>query len=133
MANWNEETKLSVWKKGKIVPLKSADEYRYDEQGALMKWSEYGQYTNMGWQIDHIYPEATLKSLGVNQDKIDDECNLRPVNSLNNDMKSDNYPEFESSMVYDSRKFMNVKNQRRWKVTEEAQVRLMKFFGLELK
>lgn len=130
MANWSEQTKLSVWKKGRIVPLRSAEEYRFDEQGALMKWSEFGQYSDMGWQIDHIYPESLLKSEGISQDKIDNEINLRPVNSFNNDTKSDDYPNFTSSVAYDARIGSNVNIARNWKVTEEAQLRLEKFFNL---
>lgn len=130
MANWNEDIKLAVWKKGKVVPLLSADEYRYDEQGALMKWDEYGSYSNLGWQIDHTYPEALLKSQGVSQDKIDDVRNLRPVNSVNNDTKSDDYPSFKSSMVYDTKEEKNVKTEMFWTVTEEAQLRLRTLMGL---
>ena len=130
MANWSEDIKLTVWRKGKVVPLLSADEYRYDEQGALMKWDEYGSYSNMGWQIDHIYPESLLQSSGVPQDKIDDIDNLRPVNSLNNNIKSDDYPNFKSSMVYDSDLRKNVKTIKSWTVTENAQQRLKTIMGL---
>ena len=130
MANWSEDIKVTVWNKGKLVPLLSADEYRYDEQGALMKWDEYGSYSNLGWQIDHIYPETLLQSYGVPQEKIDDTRNLRPVNSFNNDTKSDDYPEFKSSMVYDSKVGKNVKAVMNWTVTEEAQQRLKLIMGL---
>lgn len=130
MANWSDEIKIAVWKKGKVVPLLSADEYRFDEQGALMKWNEYGSYSNRGWQIDHIYPEAALQSKGVPQEKIDDERNLRPVNSYNNDTKSNDYPNFKSSMAYDAREKRNVKSNKTWKVTDEAQLRLAKLMGL---
>lgn len=133
MANWDETIKASVWKKGRVVPLKSADEYRFDEQGALMKWSEYGKYTNEGWQIGHIYPEALLQKEGVDQKKIDAEINLRPVNSYNNDTKSDDYPHFESSVAYDSKAEKNVAKRGKWKVTEEVQLRLSDFFGLKSK
>ena len=42
MANWTEETKLSVWGKCKTIPGKSEQDYRLDEQGAQIKWSDYG-------------------------------------------------------------------------------------------
>ena len=95
-----------------------------------MKWDDYGSYSNLGWQIDHTYPEAVLQSKGVSQEKIDDERNLRPVNSYNNDTKSDDYPGFKSSMVYDAREGKNVKTTMNWMVTEEAQLRLRKLMGL---
>jgi hypothetical protein len=66
----------------------------------------------------------------VSQDKIDDICNLRPVNSKNNDAKSNNYPNFSSIISYDASLDSNVQVIRYWKVTEETQQKLSEFFGI---
>ncbi len=130
MANWTEETKLSVWGKCKTVPGKSEQDYRLDGQGAQIKWSDYGKYTGNGWQIDHIYPESVLQEMGVDQEKIDDEINLQALNSYNNDTKSDDYPNFDSSKEYDKEKDRNVDVTKHWNVTKTKQEQLKKFFGI---
>ena len=130
MANWSEEIKRNVWNRCNTVPGKSADDYRLDEQGALIKWSDYGKYNDGGWQIDHIYPETPLQKMGVKQEKIDDIINLRALNSCNNDTKSDNYPDFESSIAYDPKKGKNVDKTGNWSVTKTKQMELKKFFGI---
>jgi len=130
MANWSEETKRSLWNRCKTVPGKSADDYRLDEQGALIKWSDYGEYKDGGWQIDHIYPETPLQKKGVKQEKIDDITNLRALNSYNNDTKSDDYPNFKSSKAYDSKLGKNVDKTGNWSVTDAKQAELKKFFGI---
>lgn len=130
MANWSEETKRSLWNRCKTVPGKSADDYRLDEQGALIKWSDYGEYKDGGWQIDHIYPETPLQKKGVKQEKIDDLINLRALNSYNNDTKSDKYPNFESSKVYDPKSGKNIDKTGKWSVTATKQAELKRFFGI---
>ena len=131
MANWSDDIKLKVWNKCRTIPGKSEKEYRLDEQGAQIKWSDYGKYTGNGWQIDHIYPEAELQELGVEQEKIDDETNLRALNSFNNDTKSNSYPNFDSSKEYDKDKDRNVDVTKHWNVTPSKQAQLKKYFGIK--
>lgn len=42
------------------------NELRQDCDGRLIRWSEYGQYSDFGWQIDHVRPIALggLDSIG---------------------------------------------------------------------
>ncbi len=62
--SWTEADKKNVWNKASTVDGKDKDEIRADACGALIKWDEYGEETNIGWDIDHIYPESKAKEKG---------------------------------------------------------------------
>ena len=86
----DEETKLTVWAKGRIVPDKDGKhwdpgEWRYDICGKPIKYTEHGN-TNLdvGWEIDHKKPTAKG---GLNTFD-----NLQPLQWENNRSKGDNYP-----------------------------------------
>ena len=50
--NWSESVKITVWKKGRINPDYSPDVLRWDANGHVMKWSEYGRKdSELGWDI----------------------------------------------------------------------------------
>jgi 5-methylcytosine-specific restriction endonuclease McrA len=78
---FDDETKLAVWEKGSVVPEENdTDEWRKDQCGALMKYSEYGKRNTLyGWEIDHI----TSKDHGGE----DIPSNLRPLHWQNNTAK----------------------------------------------
>ena len=79
MANWTNETIRDVWEKGTIVPNNKSSEWRKDQCGAWIAWSEYGnRNSNYGWEIDHISPGGS-----------DILSNLRPLQWQNNVDKSD--------------------------------------------
>lgn len=86
----DEQTKRTVWEKGKIVPDKdgkhwSPDEWRYDICGRPINYSEHGNTnSDTGWEIDHIKPTAKG---GENTFE-----NLQPLQWENNRIKSDNHP-----------------------------------------
>lgn len=75
------ERKLGVWAKGRIIPGWDPAEWRSDCYGGVMHFSEYGQTTEHGWEIDHIDPNGA-----------DSIWNLQPLNWLNNRRKSDKPP-----------------------------------------
>lgn len=90
-----EERKRSVWEKGIIVPNYDPAKYRKDACGAWIAWNRYDdKHSQYGWQIDHIYPEARLKSLP--QESIDHPDNLRPLHWRNNESKGADYPTYHS-------------------------------------
>lgn len=66
--------------------------------GAIME-REAQENTNTSWEVDHIFPEANLKIIGVSQDKIDDDRNLQPLNAANNSSKGKDYPVFKYSVT----------------------------------
>ncbi|MEZ5082412.1 MAG: HNH endonuclease signature motif containing protein [Bacteroidales bacterium] len=80
------QTKLAVWKKGKIVQGYDASKTRKDLCGAWINWDKHGDTTENGngWEIDHIKP----KSKGGD----DELSNLQPLQWQNNRKKGDDYP-----------------------------------------
>jgi 5-methylcytosine-specific restriction endonuclease McrA len=71
-----------VWEKGQVIPDYSADIWRWDKCGQVMKFSEHGdRSSDTGWEIDHINP--------VSNNGSDDIDNLQPLNWKNNSNKSD--------------------------------------------
>jgi hypothetical protein len=78
-------TLWSIWKKGKIVPGYNPDRYRKDACDAWIEWPKHGKEgvkTSFSWEVDHITPVASGGT--------DDLSNLRPLQWLNNRMRSDN-------------------------------------------
>ena len=90
---WTDAAKKAIWDKAEIIPDKDPSIYRLDPCGDTIKWDEYANdHSPLGWEIDHTYPESTLKDLGVPQELIDDLRNLRPMQASNNATKKDSYP-----------------------------------------
>lgn len=93
----SKELEQKVWEKGKPAPGKDENLYRLDEAGAIM-CRHYHKNTNMAWQADHILPRAFLEYFRVPEDKINDICNLQPLQTDNNIKKSDDVPEYDLCM-----------------------------------
>ena len=80
--SWTEQTKKSVWQKGKPIQGYDSDIWRRDICGKAMKYSDHGnRQSEYGWEIDHIFP----KEQG-GDDRYD---NLQPLHWKNNADKSD--------------------------------------------
>jgi len=72
-----------VWEKGRIIPNFSAQIWRYDINGLVMKFSEFGnRNSEHGWEIDNIVP---IVKGGTN-----DLSNLQPLNWQSNQAKGAN-------------------------------------------
>lgn len=52
----DEKKKLWAWSNTKAVA--GYNDYRFDCDGRMIRWSEYGTNTEYGWHIDHIFPVA---------------------------------------------------------------------------
>jgi hypothetical protein len=59
MSTHSDETIRLAWYK---TTATVHPEVRIDCDGRYISWSEYGQYTEYGWQIDHILPRSLLGS-----------------------------------------------------------------------
>ena len=67
-----EELKNAVWAKGREIPNYDAVEWRWDHNGGILRYADYGnKESQYGWEIDYITPAESGGS-----DKID---NLRPL------------------------------------------------------
>src|SRR5437868_6809562 len=49
------ERKLAAWRRTRPTTLAHnlPNDYRLDELGHMIRWSEHGPYTRHGWHIDH--------------------------------------------------------------------------------
>ena len=74
----------AVWKKGKKVRGANPDVYRRDSKGNIIRYASYGKTTDLGWQIDHIYPQSKGGSEHI--------LNLQPLQTEANRIKGDKIP-----------------------------------------
>ena len=97
MAQFTEEQLNKIWEKGLKDDKYNPDFVRKDACGAWMIKGRYNdRSSSFGWEVDHIYPESKLRDMNVPQQKIDDICNLRPLNWNNNVSKGSDYPHYQS-------------------------------------
>lgn len=116
-----------IWEKGEPDPAYDPDVVRKDICGAWLIREDYGKTDSFfGWQVDHVCPVSLLQSKGVPQSEIDQLENLQPMNSANNESKSDNYPSFSYAMT--SRENSNVKTTGTCEVPKELQARLKEIY-----
>jgi len=74
----DQQTIISVWQKGKIIPGNNPNVFRQDSCGAWLRFSDYGnRQSKYGWEIDHITSGGP-----------DYLSNLRPLHWRNNVEKS---------------------------------------------
>lgn len=98
---WTEYAKRLVWSKAPLLDPRNPDGFRLDPCRALMSWEEYGNRdSDLGWEIDHIVPEQTLKDKNVPQELIDNIDNLRPMHWRNNSGKSDDFPNYSACTTH---------------------------------
>ncbi len=73
-----EQRKLAIWAKGRVIENYDPAVWRHDDKGSVMRYSDYGNRSSeFGWEFDH-YPVAA--ALGGD----DSLSNLRPLNWKNN-------------------------------------------------
>lgn len=100
-----DSLKRDVWAKGQIVDGFDPAMYRKDACGAWIVWDKYGASDNIyGWQIDHIYPVSRLEQRGFSEEEIWNIKNLRPLQSMNNLSKADDYPSYTAIITSDGNK-----------------------------
>lgn len=88
---FTQEVIDEVWDKGSVVQGYDERLIRRDCCGAWMMKDEYGQNSDFGWVIDHVYP--------ISRGGDDNIKNLRPMQWQNNAAKSDDYPDYHSAVM----------------------------------
>jgi hypothetical protein len=80
-SGYDDATLRAVWSKGLSVPGYNSSAVRQDAYGNWIKFDEYGQQSNFGWEVDHRIPKA----LGGP----DSLSNLQPLHWRANRSKAD--------------------------------------------
>lgn len=53
-----EQKKLAAWTACRPVEGLSPADYRADDYGHIIRWTDYGSQSENGWEIDHALPSA---------------------------------------------------------------------------
>ncbi|GAA4839486.1 HNH endonuclease signature motif containing protein [Algivirga pacifica] len=114
MGNHTDSKKLDVWNKATKVEGFNPNQYRQDACGAWMVWSEFGQETEWGWEIDHIFPESKGGT-----DHLD---NLRAMHWENNRSKGNRYPKYIAKVTAENNK--NIKKEEERVINEHLQKKI---------
>lgn len=132
MARYTEDQIKKVWNRGLICEGKNKEEFRLDAAGALIKYDDRQKDTPNSWEIDHVYPQASLEKMGYAQEQMDKLENLRPFNKHNNRSKSDSYPTYHRTVKYDKIQGKNVETDDYRVVNEGVQEDINRLFELKL-
>jgi hypothetical protein len=89
-APFSQATIVAVWQKGAAIVGQDAGRIRRDQCNAEIHWTDYGQTTEFGWEIDHDKPVA--------RGGTDDLANLQPLQWQNNRGKGDDYPNWTCTL-----------------------------------
>lgn len=120
MCRFDKNTIDCIWSQAQVVDGYDKDKYRKDACGAWIIRSEYGNRNSpFGWEIDHIYPEAKLRSLNVPIELIDNIINLRPLNWKNNDSKGSDYPFYRACIT--SKDNSNIEGEYEFIINSDVQ------------
>ncbi len=133
MAEYNKELRRELWNRLRTVSGKDKDSFRLDAAGALIEWSEYGEYSSNGWQIDHACPKKILEENGVDEKDMDAIEDLRPFNTANNEKKGDEFPKYTRAVFYNDKTGINEEDGTTpYIVNRQVQKDVMKHFRLPI-
>ena len=125
--NWTEEQIQAVWNKGIIAMNNPKETWRKDMCGAWIHRDHHGKGGDIGWEVDHIFPESKAEDKGFSPELYDDLVNLQPLQHSNNSSKGDDYPKFKSKITSDGVK--NIEKEQSCIIDENVQSELEKHFG----
>ena len=124
MAAFTEKEIITAWNNASAPP-KGYDGrvYRLDSCGALIYWPSYGKDTDMGWEVDHVFP----KNLGGKNDSV----NLRAMHHRNNSSKGNSYPNYSCAVSWTGKS--NTLTNRTRTVHEGRRKKLANLYGSKVK
>lgn len=128
MCRFNEKAIENIWSKGKVVEGFDSGKYRKDACGAWIQRDKYNdRESDFGWEIDHVFPQSKLKENGADQEEIDNDINLRPMNWRNNVSKEADYPVYHAAIKSDDNK--NITTDDEFEVNKDLQAKLKAIYG----
>lgn len=107
MASFSDAQIEQVWEKATKVTGYDPNKWRKDFAGAWIGREYYGLFGKYGWEIDHLKPIV----LGGT----DDMENLNALQWQNNRSKSDDYPNFTTTIRADEN--TNVEKVQTWRIS----------------
>lgn len=98
--NVSKETlKEIAWNSARIVPEHDPEVERLDACGAWIHYPDFENHnSDFGWDIDHVYPIAKLRTKKVPRDLWNHSSNIRAMHWKNNMSKANAYPYYVISV-----------------------------------
>ena len=128
MCRITDELKKRIWNKALKVEGYDPEKVRKDSCGAWIVYDRYNDKSSIfGWEIDHIYPLKGLLKRNTPEEIRDNILNLRPLNWLNNQSKSYDYPIFHA--VVTAKDDHNVRGDYQFEIDKTLQNELDSLFG----
>lgn len=125
----SDELKKQVWEKGINIEGYPQDMVRKDACGALIVYEDFQNEESLfGWDVDHIVPISILAEKGVENDKMEDIRNLRPMNVANVISKGDSYPYYTAARIASGE--TNIETESNKVVNSSLQEELKQFYNL---
>ncbi len=104
MANFTDDKINLVWGKAKKVVGVDPEVWRKDVCDAWINREQYGKESDYGWEVDHALPVA--------KEGTDHADNLRAMHWQNNRSKSDDFPDYNSSITSNNNKNIEQKDSK---------------------
>lgn len=127
MANFSTSQIQEIWQKATTVEGCDPNQYRKDAAGAWIAFSEYGKDTQLGWNIDHVVPQA-LFSTDAKPSAVSNSVNLRPMHWLNNQSKGNDFPVYKVKVTSSGNR--NIDCYKKLFVNEDLFRQLYNFYNM---
>ena len=125
-----EELKDIAWKGARIVDNHDPNIERMDACGAWIHYADFENHeSDLGWDIDHVYPISKLRLLKVPRDLWNHVTNIRAMHWKNNQSKANAFPTYITKVQSEGEK--NIESERTFYIEESLQYSLRCLFKIK--